>query len=70
MSRVIADRPHSIARSVVLHLLPGALITAFYVGVAPVVRGLGFPSLYGRLRFVGGQQGSETARSERGSGRE
>jgi CAAX protease family protein len=39
------NRQHSIARSVVLHLLPGALITAFYVGVAPVVRGLGFPSL-------------------------
>jgi membrane protease YdiL (CAAX protease family) len=36
---------HSIARSVVLHLLPGALITAFYIGVAPVVRDLGFPSV-------------------------
>jgi membrane protease YdiL (CAAX protease family) len=36
---------HSIARSVVLHLLPGAVITAFYIGVAPVVRDLGFPSL-------------------------
>jgi membrane protease YdiL (CAAX protease family) len=39
------NRQHSIARSVVLHLLPGALITAFYIGVAPVVRDLGFPSL-------------------------
>jgi hypothetical protein len=39
------DRQHSIAHSVVLHLLPGALITAFYIGVAPVVRDLGFPSL-------------------------
>jgi hypothetical protein len=29
----------------VLHLLPGALITAFYAGAAPVVRSLGFPSL-------------------------
>jgi membrane protease YdiL (CAAX protease family) len=36
---------HSAARTVVLHLLPGALITAFYAGAAPVVRGLGFPSL-------------------------
>jgi hypothetical protein len=36
---------HSIPRSVVLHLLPGALITAFYIGVAPVVRDLGLPSL-------------------------
>ena len=39
------DRQHSIAHSVVLHLLPGALITGFYIGVAPVVRDLGFPSL-------------------------
>jgi membrane protease YdiL (CAAX protease family) len=38
-------RQHSIGRSVGLHLLPGALITAFYIGVAPVVRDLGFPSL-------------------------
>jgi len=29
----------------VLHLLPGALITAFYAAAAPVVRDLGFPSL-------------------------
>ncbi|MBA3426315.1 MAG: hypothetical protein H0U04_17670 [Rubrobacter sp.] len=29
----------------VLHLLPGALITAFYALLAPVVRSLGFPSL-------------------------
>jgi uncharacterized protein len=41
----IVDQQHSIARSLVLHLLPGALITAFYLGVAPVVRDLGFPSL-------------------------
>jgi uncharacterized protein len=39
------DEQHSVARTVVLHLLPGALITAFYVGAAPVVRSLGFPSL-------------------------
>lgn len=39
------NRQHSIARPVVLHLLPEALITAFYIGVAPVVRDLGFPSL-------------------------
>jgi len=41
----LGNRQHSIARSVVLHLLPGALITAFYVAVAPPVRSLGFPSL-------------------------
>lgn len=39
------DEQHSAARTVVLHLLPGALITAFYVIAAPVVRSLGFPSL-------------------------
>lgn len=42
---IAGDRQHSIVRSLVMHLLPGALITAFYLGIAPVVRGLGFPSL-------------------------
>ena len=41
----ITDRQHSAARTLVLHLLPGALIAVFYVFAAPVVRGLGFPSL-------------------------
>ena len=41
----IADEQHSAARTVVLHLLPGALATVFYLAAAPVVRGLGFPSL-------------------------
>ena len=41
----ITDGQHSVARTLVLHLLPGALITLFYVVAAPVVRGLGFPSL-------------------------
>ena len=40
-----SDEQHSVARSVVLHLLPGALMVAFYVIAAPVVRSLGFPSL-------------------------
>ena len=40
-----ADGQHSIARTLVLHLLPGVLMVAFYVVVGPVVRGLGFPSL-------------------------
>jgi uncharacterized protein len=35
---------HSSTRTLVLHLLPGVLILAFYVAVAPlVVKGLGFP---------------------------
>jgi membrane protease YdiL (CAAX protease family) len=41
----VVDDEHSAARSVVLHLLPGALITAFYIAVAPTVRELGFPSV-------------------------
>ncbi len=41
----IADEQHSLVRTVVLHLLPGALITAVYIVAAPVVRGLGFPSI-------------------------
>jgi CAAX protease family protein len=48
-----ADRPadpsaleqHTIGRSVVLHLLPGALITLFFALTAPLARGLGLPSL-------------------------
>ena len=40
-----AGEQHSLARTVVLHLLPGTLLTVFYVAVAPVVRSLGFPSL-------------------------
>jgi membrane protease YdiL (CAAX protease family) len=40
-----ADEQHSLARTLVLHLLPGALITAFYIVAAPVLRSFGFPSL-------------------------
>ena len=36
-----APEQHSIGRSVVLHLLPGALITLFFALTAPVARGLG-----------------------------
>jgi membrane protease YdiL (CAAX protease family) len=38
-----ADEQHSIARTLVLHLLPGALILAFFLAVAPLVRTIGFP---------------------------
>jgi membrane protease YdiL (CAAX protease family) len=44
---------HSGVRTLVLHLLPGALITAFYAGAAPVVRSLGFPSLMAILLAIG-----------------
>lgn len=39
------DEQHSVARSVTLHLLPGALITVFYALIAPLVRSFGLPSL-------------------------
>src|SRR5918995_5603857 len=35
---------HSVARTLVLHLLPGALVLAFFLAVAPLVRSIGFPS--------------------------
>ncbi len=44
-SKGVADGQHSLARTLVLHLLPGILMVAFYVLAAPLVRGLGFPSL-------------------------
>jgi hypothetical protein len=34
---------HSVARTLVLHLLPGALILVFFVAIAPILRGIGFP---------------------------
>jgi uncharacterized protein len=47
---------HSVARTLVLHLLPGALILVFFVAIAPlVVRGLGFPpvmAVYLAILFV------------------
>ena len=41
----VADEQHSLAPTAVLHLLPGALMVAFYVVAGPVVRDLGLPSL-------------------------
>jgi uncharacterized protein len=43
--RDIVDGQHSVARTLILHLLPGALMVAFYAVAAPVIRSLGFPSL-------------------------
>jgi uncharacterized protein len=39
------DGQHSVVRTLVLHLLPGLLITAFYAGAVPIVRSLGFPAI-------------------------
>lgn len=54
-SDVVSIDQHSLRRSLILHLLPGALITVFFVAAVPVVRGLGFPSimtLYLAVAFV------------------
>ncbi len=37
--------PHTIGQSIVLHLLPGILIGAFYFAIAQPIRNLGYPSL-------------------------
>jgi len=37
------DEQHSVARTLVLHLLPGVLIVAFSVAVAPLLWNIGFP---------------------------
>ncbi len=39
------DEPHSISKSIALHLLPGILIGAFYFSIVTLVRDLGFPSI-------------------------
>ncbi len=44
-SQVETIQLHSMARAIVLHLLPGALVTVFYILAAPLMRSLGFPSL-------------------------
>lgn len=48
----LADEQHSVARTVMLHLLPGILFLAFYLAALPVVRGLGFPSLMAILLAI------------------
>lgn len=44
-NRVSSDEQHPVSRTIVLHLLPGVLLLAFYVAALPVVRDFGFPSL-------------------------
>ena len=41
----ITGEQHTVLRTVVLHLLPGALVAALYAVLAPAMRDLGFPSL-------------------------
>lgn len=49
MNASVTDTPeridqHSLVRSIILHLLPGALIVTFYIISAPYIIHLGFPS--------------------------
>lgn len=37
---------HSLAKSVILHLLPGVLILIFFVALAPILRGKGLPPVF------------------------
>ena len=49
------EEQHSVARTLVLHLLPGALVLVFFLAVAPLVRGIGFPpvmAVYLAILFV------------------
>ena len=46
---------HSVLRTLVLHLLPGALLLMFFVAIAPILWGLGFPpamAVYLAIVFV------------------
>jgi hypothetical protein len=36
---------HTIGQSIILHLLPGILIGAFYYAIAQPIRNMGYPSL-------------------------
>ena len=46
------NEQHSLWTSLILHLLPGALILLFFVAMAPVLRSLGFPSLLAQFLAV------------------
>lgn len=43
---------HSLARSILLHLLPGIAILAVYVALQPVAASFGFPALFALLAAV------------------
>jgi membrane protease YdiL (CAAX protease family) len=45
LTQTVGNEQHSLARSVILHLLPGILILVFFVVLAPVLAGQGFPTL-------------------------
>ena len=45
------NEQHSLLVSLILHLLPGALILLFFVALAPALRSLGCPSLLAQFFF-------------------
>ncbi len=51
-SENIADEQHSIPRSILLHLAPGALITIFYLFIAQNVVTRGLPPLFAMLMAI------------------
>jgi uncharacterized protein len=50
---VRTPQQHAVWLSVLLHLLPGAVLTGFVVLAAPVVRGWGFPSVFALFAGIG-----------------
>lgn len=49
MSKDMSIEQHSMIRSIVLHLLPGALITLFYAITARPIIGAGYPAIVALL---------------------
>jgi uncharacterized protein len=48
-----APPQHSLPRSILLHLAPGAALTLFIVAAAPVVQALGFPVVFALFAGIG-----------------
>jgi hypothetical protein len=46
-------KQHSLAKSIILHLLPGLLILLFYIVTAPIANKMGFPSIIALLIAIG-----------------
>ena len=46
MSQTVETEQHSLTTSIILHLLPGILILAFFLVLTPVLTGRGFPTLF------------------------
>jgi len=49
----VTPEQHSLGRSVLLHLFPGAVLTAFVVIAAPAAEALGFPPVFALFAGIG-----------------